>query len=110
VRELAQVIRRAVVVSGGRRVELSHLPAELVGHDGPVADEPNETRPLPEAVRAFEREYVKRALQRTAGRKALAAQQLGISRKNLWEKLKGYAITEEELGLKKHSKETEGDR
>jgi DNA-binding NtrC family response regulator len=109
VRELAQVIRRAVVVSGGRRVELSHLPAELVGHDGPVAEEPNETRPLPEAVRAFEREYVKRALQRTSGRKALAAQQLGISRKNLWEKLKGYAITEEELGFRKSSKETEGE-
>lgn len=109
VRELAQVIRRAVVVSGGRRVELSHLPAELVGHDGPVAEEPNETRPLPEAVRAFEREYVKRALQRTAGRKAMAAQQLGISRKNLWEKLKGYAITEEELGFKKSAKEREGE-
>src|SRR5690606_27814469 len=108
VQELAQVLRRAVVVSGGRRVELSHLPPEIVGHDGPVAEEPNETRPLPEAVRAFEREYLKRALQRTEGRKALAAQQLGISRKNLWEKLKGYAITEEELGLPRRAAKSEG--
>lgn len=107
VQELAQVLRRAVVVSGGRRVELSHLPPEIVGHDGPVAEEPNETRPLPEAVRAFEREYLKRALQRTEGRKALAAQQLGISRKNLWEKLKGYAITEEELGLPRRAVKSE---
>ncbi len=109
VQELTQVIRRAVVVSGGRRVELSHLPPEIVGHDGPVAHEPNETRPLPEAVRAFEREYLKRALQRTEGRKALAAQQLGISRKNLWEKLKGYAITEEELGIPSRASKA-GDR
>lgn len=107
VQELSQVLRRAVVVSGGRRVELSHLPPEIVGHDGPVAQEPNETRPLPEAVRAFEREYLKRALQRTEGRKALAAQQLGISRKNLWEKLKGYAITEEELGLPRRAPKNE---
>ncbi len=97
VRELSTVLRRAVVLSSGRRVELSHLPPEIVGHHAP-AQEQTGAPPLPEAVRAFEREYVKRALQRTEGRKAAAARQLGISRKNLWEKLKGYGITEQEIG------------
>jgi DNA-binding NtrC family response regulator len=48
-------------------------------------------------VRAFEREYLKRVLQKSEGHRARAAQLLGISRKNLWEKLKGYGISDAEL-------------
>lgn len=100
VRELGQALRRALVVSGGRRVELAHLPLEIAGSQGAAeADggQQAETRSLPEAVRAFEREYLKRVLQKSEGHRARAAQLLGISRKNLWEKLKGYGISDAEL-------------
>ena len=98
VRELAQALRRALVVSGGRRVELAHLPPEIAGEQPEEGAAPRpETRSLPEAVRAFEREYLKRVLQKSEGHRARAAQLLGISRKNLWEKLKGYGISDAEL-------------
>ncbi len=97
VRELGSALRRALVVSGGRRVELSHLPAEIAGVQAPLTDSKLEARSLPEAVRAFEREYLKRVLQKSEGHRARAAQLLGISRKNLWEKLKGYGISDAEL-------------
>lgn len=101
VRELGHALRRALVVSGGRRIELAHLPPEIAGsqpaqtsEEVPQADG---LRSLPEAVRAFEREYLKRVLQKSEGHRARAAQLLGISRKNLWEKLKGYGISDAEL-------------
>jgi DNA-binding NtrC family response regulator len=103
VRELGHALRRALVVSGGRRIELSHLPPEIAGTQPVHADqtaaapEPEALRSLPEAVRAFEREYLKRVLQKSEGHRARAAQLLGISRKNLWEKLKGYGISDAEL-------------
>jgi len=47
-------------------------------------------------VRAFEREYLTRVLRDTSEgggvKKADIARALGISRKTLWEKLKGYGI------------------
>lgn len=100
VRELGHALRRALVVSGGRRIELSHLPPEIVGTQSPAEQAPQgdaTLRSLPEAVRAFEREYLKRVLQKSEGHRARAAQLLGISRKNLWEKLKGYGISDAEL-------------
>ncbi len=99
VRELGHALRRALVVSGGRRVELAHLPPEIAGQQAPQSDgeKVNDSRSLPEAVRAFEREYLKRVLQKSEGHRARAAQLLGISRKNLWEKLKGYGISDADL-------------
>ena len=41
-------------------------------------------------MKDFEREYLDRALRSTNGRKGEAAHLLGISRKNLWEKLKAF--------------------
>ncbi len=48
-------------------------------------------------MRAFEREYLKRALTQAEGKRGAAAAMLGISRKSLWEKLKNYGVTEAEL-------------
>ncbi|MFT3710227.1 MAG: sigma-54 dependent transcriptional regulator [Archangium sp.] len=97
VRELASALRRALVVSGGRRVELEHLPPEIAGVETRGAPDALEARSLHEAVRAFEREYLKRVLQKSEGHRARAAQLLGISRKSLWEKLKGYGIDDADL-------------
>ena len=54
-------------------------------------------RLLSEAVKEFEREYLLRALRITGGRKAEAAALLGISRKNLWEKMRGHGVDDAEV-------------
>lgn len=55
-------------------------------------------RPLAVAAKEFEREYLVRALAACEGRKARAAEMLGISRKSLWEKLKAHGLGEGRRG------------
>lgn len=50
--------------------------------------------PLSAAMKEFERAYLLHTLDTTNGRKAAAAKQLGISRKNLWEKLRAHGINQ----------------
>jgi DNA-binding NtrC family response regulator len=95
VRELKHAIEHAIVLSRGQEIDLEHLPEDIAGsarapekvngHVGPF-------HPLATATKEFEREYLLRALERTSGKKSEAAALLGISRKNLWEKLRGYGI------------------
>lgn len=103
VRELEHAVRRAMVLSRGREIDLGHLPEAITGVptlEAPVASEtePGSLRPLSEAVKEFERTYLERALQEAGGKKAKAAELLGISRKNLWEKLRAASLDEEESG------------
>ncbi len=104
VRELSHAIQHAVIVSEGRQVDLEHLPSEIAGTEaakhGPGS---TQLRSLSEAVREFEREYVRRAVQQTKGRRTEAADLLGISRKSLWERLRGYGISDSDLESPKES-------
>ena len=63
---------------------------------GPADVARGSLRPLSEATAEFEREYLTRALELTGGKKTRAAEVLGISRKNLWQKLKGHGLAVEE--------------
>lgn len=97
VRELEHAIHRAVVLSRGDTIELGHLPEQIAGHlpgPGDGASSGGGVQPLHDALRSFEREYLQRALRATEGRKSKAADLLGISRKNLWEKLKSHQLNE----------------
>jgi DNA-binding NtrC family response regulator len=48
--------------------------------------------PLRQASQEFERSYLLRVLAESDGHRMKAAQTLGISRKNLWEKLRAHGI------------------
>jgi two-component system response regulator HydG len=93
VRELEHAIQHAVVLARGKEIDLEHLPRDIVGANAPAAGQGGAVlRPLAVAAREFEREYLLRALAACEGRKARAAELLGISRKNLWEKLKTHGL------------------
>jgi DNA-binding NtrC family response regulator len=104
VRELSHAIQHAVVLSGGAEILPEHLPVRLVAaspiaeHAAAMADALPEERTLSAALAAFEREYLIRIVGKTGGRRMQAADILGISRKNLWEKLKLYGITTDQDG------------
>lgn len=93
VRELANMMERAVVLHAGAVLEPGHLPPEVAQAqpDGTAA-EPPEAGTLPESVRALERRLIAAALERHGGRKAPAARALGISERTLWYKLRKYAL------------------
>lgn len=85
VRELRNLIERAMVHAEGNRIEMRHLPAALIH----AAQGGAEQKPSLEQV---ERDYIREVLQFTQGRKAEAAAILGISRKTLLEKRKRYQL------------------
>ena len=95
VRELEHAIQRALVVGGGFQIDIEHLPREIVPTlRTALPARQEEIRPLADAVHAFEREYLRHALEATHGNKTHAARLLGISRKHLWEKLRALALLE----------------
>jgi DNA-binding NtrC family response regulator len=89
VRELHNILERASVLAPAPVIQLWDLPAEIRGEANGAVPPPEN---LAEAVAAAERHCIRGALARTAGNKTEAAARLGISRKNLWEKMKQYGL------------------
>jgi DNA-binding NtrC family response regulator len=86
-RELANIIERAEIVAGGKKVEAEDLPAGL---SAAVSAQQRKTKPL--SLAQLEAVYISETLAATGGNKAECARILGISRKNLYEKLARYKI------------------
>jgi DNA-binding NtrC family response regulator len=82
VRELANTIERAVIVSTGTRIEAEDLPESIR-----ATVRVQRRREQPQSLAEVEAEYVEEILSATGGNKTEAARILGISRKNLYEKL-----------------------
>src|SRR5256886_17102658 len=89
VRELANIIERAVIVSVGERIEIGDL-TESVRLAATQRDRRNRRPTLAE----IEVDYIREILAATRGNKTEAARILGISRKNLYERLARMEKTE----------------
>lgn len=89
VRQLRNVIERAVIAARSDLIELAQLPAEITGWR--EALELAETDGL--SLEAVERRHIRRVLQMTRGRIAETADILGIHRNTLRRKLEQYGIT-----------------
>jgi DNA-binding NtrC family response regulator len=80
-------------LSGGGEIGLEHLPADVCGVTAPETTPSAPLQALTTAVREFERQYLLNALRLAGGRRARTAELLGISRKNLWEKMRLHGIS-----------------
>jgi len=81
VRELRNVLERAVLFCRGRQITRESGRRRAVT-----------VQSLQQAVEGAETEAIRAALAATEGRRAEAAELLGISRKTLWEKIKSHQI------------------
>jgi hypothetical protein len=84
VRELRNAVLQTAMANPTGEVGCGDLPKEIVGGFGADA------APLPSDLGAMEKEMVFQALARTQGHQGKAAEYLGISRRTLIRKLKGY--------------------
>ena len=84
VRELRNLLERAVIQGTSETIELRDLPEHLQHRSGNRDGKPT--------LEEVEREYIAEILDHTRGKKSLAAQILGISRKTLLEKRKKYKL------------------
>jgi transcriptional regulator with PAS, ATPase and Fis domain len=82
VRELANIIERAVIVSTGTEIEAADLPESMR-----VAAAVRQRKAQRPSLAEIETEYIHEILAATKGNKTEAARILGISRKNLYERL-----------------------
>ncbi len=92
VRELQNVIERAMILEEGDLITPATLPSNLLQETHPK----EESGPLKDAVREFEREYIGRILHATEGDKRLAAELLGVSVSSIYRRLQ---VFEEDAGL-----------
>ena len=89
VRELKHLLERACILS-----QQTQLSAELLFGDAPSAPQEHSTsvESLSTYIQACERKYIENCLRINEGHIAETAASLGISRKNLWEKMKKLGI------------------
>jgi DNA-binding NtrC family response regulator len=89
VRELRNVIQRAVVLSGSGLIASEHLPDNVLRGTVPSSGAAGGSVT---PIREMERDLILRALDETNQDKRKAAQLLGISLKTLYNKLAKYGI------------------
>jgi DNA-binding NtrC family response regulator len=114
VRELENEIERLWVLSGDDRLideelltpsirgasrtsavpgePIAAAPAPELGGGGPAIDATGARRTLPAAVEMLERAMIVEELRRAKGNKTRAAEELGISRRNLIRKVQAYGL------------------
>jgi DNA-binding NtrC family response regulator len=90
VRELHNLLERVTVLAHAPKIQQWELPIELRGPSTQTSAGDEKLTSLAEAVADAEKRSIRLALKKTLGNKTEAASLLGISRKNLWEKMKLY--------------------
>jgi two-component system response regulator HydG len=89
VRELRNVVERAVILADGGTLRAEHLPDEFRA-DGTVVPNPSSNGVL--TLAEAERRHIALVLAQTAGQIGAAAQALGIHRNTLARKMKEYGL------------------
>jgi DNA-binding NtrC family response regulator len=79
VRELYNIIQRAIIIAEGGIISPHHLPEELK-----VA----RSIPIPESLADMEKRTIETTIQQCKGNLTHAARKLGINRTTLWRKMK----------------------
>ncbi len=97
VRELAHAVRHAVVLAGGVTLDREHLPDDIARAATSTGLGGRDVRPLAAVVKQAEREHLLKVLAISGGKRLQAAELLGISRKNLWEKLRAHGISDSDV-------------
>ena len=92
VRELENVMERAVVLCKGNSVTLRDLPEEVRGRDESVEAAPVQGQTLTQILEALERQILVRTLEKNRGSQTKTAGELGIKRTTLRYKMGKYNL------------------
>jgi DNA-binding NtrC family response regulator len=98
IRELENAIERAAVTTIGETIGVENLPPKVVG--GHSQDKPHFEvdlkQPLPDLIRIateqIEKEYIRKALEKSRGNVGRCAELCGLSRRSISGKISQYGI------------------
>jgi len=90
IRELRNVLERAVILSGGERLTVEDFSLDL--DDAPIVDSEHGTVKTGAGLAATEKEMILEAIQKSGGNKTEAARMLRISRRRLYSRMKVHGI------------------
>ena len=90
VRELRNALERAVILSDGAPIGAAHLPLHGAAKSPAAAS-------LTTNLRTVERETIVQVLRECRGNKARAAKRLGLTRTQLYGRLRKYGLEEEHI-------------
>ncbi|MDD5222625.1 MAG: sigma 54-interacting transcriptional regulator [bacterium] len=90
IRELENMIERAMVLCHGPRILPTHLPQEVLNRTMEARLKPGSSRQS--QLGSAEAGMIMEALKKSSGHKGKAAQELGIDRSTLWRKMKKHGI------------------
>jgi PAS domain S-box-containing protein len=93
VRELQNIIEHAFVLLGEGKIELEHMPSEIV----PLSSQHTDGLSMSESMRTVEAQAIRRALERTQGNRLAAARELGMHKSTLFRKMKSLGLVPPEL-------------
>ena len=118
IRELKNIIERAVLLSGGETIRPEHLPLEKMSPESTTKSRPMAAVTVPRAfppkaitdaqgnlltdMQRYERERVIKALEECGGNQTQAAKKLGIARRTLIKRLDRYAVPRPRKGRSEH--------
>lgn len=91
VRELENVIERAVALAPGHKITVPDLPDNILTTNSAFQEAPSQTEPV--SLKELEKQHIERTLVANDWNYDLVAKILGIGRTTLWRKMKEYQIS-----------------
>ena len=99
VRQLENALARAAIAARGRAILPEHIEADQPGDPSlPAPGDPLEELPLRALLAEVERRAIRRALTACGGNRTKTAERLGISRRQLFDKIREYDLLPESAG------------
>ena len=92
VRELENIIERAVVLSRGNLITINDLPMNVKGFKEEISTETGQNETMNDKIEALEKSMIYDALAKMNGNQTQAGKLLGITERNLRYKMKKYGI------------------
>ena len=88
IRQLRNVVERAVVLARGKEICVRDLSNELLPKTPPAKQHPSFT-----SLKDMEARMIRETLERCGGNKSMASRMLGMSRKALYKRLADFNLT-----------------